>query len=164
MRWPFFSRTESSIRPAKGSDSDNIAVLHAEGGFSGSWSTAEIESLIADQAVVTEVACDSRISGHLFGFLMSRIAADEAEILTIAVRIKSRGKGIGRRLMDMHMARLAGFGVKTLYLEVEEDNKPARALYGKMGFVTAGVRKGYYRKSDGNFANALIMKLGLDRL
>ena len=66
--------------------------------------------------------------------------------------------------MDAHMARLAGFGIKTLYLEVEEDNHAALRLYDKTGFVTAGLRKGYYRKPDGGFANALIMKLGLENL
>jgi len=164
MGWPFFKKTQIAIRSARASDSHDIAALHSEGGFSGSWSAEEIESLIADRAVITDIACDSRNADLLFGFVMSRCAADEAEILTIVTGRKSRGKGFGRRLLEAHLSKLAGFGVKTLYLEVEEDNKPARALYEKMGFVIAGIRKGYYRKLDGSFANALIMKLGLDSL
>jgi ribosomal-protein-alanine N-acetyltransferase len=77
----------------------------------------------------------------------------------------ARGIDVSPRILAVvESAVPQGVMQETLYLEVEEDNKPARALYGKMGFVTAGVRKGYYRKSDGNFANALIMKLGLDGL
>ena len=164
MGWQLFKKPQIAIRFAKASDSSDIAALHAEGGFSGSWSAEEIESLIADRAVITDIVCDSRKTDQLFGFVMTRCAADEAEILTIVTTRKCRGKGFGRRLLEAHLAKLAGLGVKTLYLEVEEDNKPARALYEKMGFVTAGVRKGYYRKPDGSAANALIMKLGLDSL
>jgi len=164
MGWLFFKKTQIAIRSARTSDSHDIAALHSEGGFSGSWSAEEIESLIADRAVITDIACDSRNTDLLFGFVMSRCAADEAEILTIVTGRKSRGKGFGRRLLEAHMSKLAGFGVKMLYLEVEEENKPARALYERMGFATAGMRKGYYRKPDGSFANALIMKLGLDTL
>ena len=145
-------------------DAPMLADLHSEGGFAGSWSVSEFEGLLADRAVLTEVAFDSRKIEALFGFVMSRMAADEAEILTIAVRRKWRGKGIGRRLLDAHLPGLAALGVKTLYLEVEEDNKAARRLYEKTGFATAGLRKGYYRKSDGRLANALIMKLRLENL
>ena len=164
MRLPFFSKPEAVLRPARPSDASALAEIHAEGGFAGSWSPSEFESLLADRAVITDIASDSRKTDALFGFVMSRMAADEAEILTIAVRRKSRGNHIGQRLMDAHMARLAGFGIKTLYLEVEEDNHAALRLYDKTGFVTAGLRKGYYRKPDGGFANALIMKLGLENL
>ena len=164
MRLPFFSKPEAVLRPARPSDASALAEIHAEGGFAGSWSPSEFESLLADRAVITDIASDSRKTDVLFGFVMSRMAADEAEILTIAVRRKSRGNHIGQRLMDAHMARLAGFGIKTLYLEVEEDNHAALTLYEKTGFVTAGLRKGYYRKPDGGFANALIMKLGLENL
>ena len=143
-------------------DAVMLADLHSEGGFAGSWSAGEFEGLLADRAVLTEVATDSRKIEMLFGFVMSRMAADEAEILTIAVSRKWRGKGVGRRLLDVHLSRLAGLGVKTLYLEVEEDNAVARRLYEKTGFATAGIRKGYYRKADGRLANSLIMKLALE--
>ena len=114
MRWPFFSKLEIAIRSAKATDSDKIAELHREGGFFASWSAQEIESLMADRAVVTDTACDSRKSDQLYGFIMSRCAADEAEILTIAVRSKRRGKGIGRRLLEAHIPKLAQKGVKIL--------------------------------------------------
>jgi len=164
MGWLFFKKPHIAIRSARTSDSHDIAALHREGGFSRSWSAEEIESLIADRAVITDIACDSRKTDILFGFVMSRCADDEAEILTLVMGRKSRGKGFGHRLLEAHMSKLAGLGIKTLYLEVEQDNKPARALYEKMAFVTAGIRKGYYRKSDGSAANALIMKLGLESL
>jgi ribosomal-protein-alanine N-acetyltransferase len=67
-------------------------------------------------------------------------------------------------LLNQHAARLAASGMTTLYLEVEEDNRPARALYERMGFDTLGKRPGYYKKRDGSAANALVMRCRLDRL
>jgi ribosomal-protein-alanine N-acetyltransferase len=163
FRWPFFSSPETVTRRATASDAEAIAALHAEGGFSGAWSVEELESLLADRAVITDVAYDPRKSVTLFGFVMSRFAADEAEILTIVVGRKQRGKGIGRRLLETHFPALTAKGVKTLYLEVEEENQAALALYQRIGFIVAGLRKAYYRKADGGFANAVIMRRRLDR-
>lgn len=145
-------------------DAEGIAALHREGGFSGAWSVEEIESLLADRNVLTDLASNSKKRGDLLGFVMSRHAADEAEILTIVVGHQHRGEGIGRRLLETHLPRLSAIGVKTLYLEVEEENASARKLYDRMGFVAAGLRKAYYRKPDGGLANAVIMKRNLDHL
>jgi len=164
MRLSIFPTPKAALRPAKLDDAAELSTIHSEGGFSGSWSAGEFESLLADRAVITEIACHSRSPAKLFGFVMSRIAADEAEILTIAVRRTNRGYGYGRRLLDTHLPRLAASGVKMLYLEVEKDNKPAIILYENTGFIVAGIRKAYYRKPDGRLANAIIMKRELANL
>ena len=142
-------------------DAPALADLHAEGGFSHAWSVSEFEELLADRAVETEILCDSKHTERLFGFSMSRVVADEAEILTIVVSQARRGEGLGRRLLDAQMARLAARGVTVLYLEVEETNRAARALYERAHFEVAGERRGYYRKADGQVATALIMKRAL---
>jgi len=54
------------------------------------------------------------------GFAVSRMAADEAEILSIAVDAKHRGRGLSRNLLLTHLGHLAGRGVRTVFLEVEE--------------------------------------------
>jgi len=164
MRFRIFPAPKAALRPANLADAPDLSTIHAEGGFSGSWTTGDFESLLADKAVITEIACHSRAPAKLFGFVMSRIAADEAEILTIAIRRTHRGNGYGRRLLDTHLPRLAASGVKMLYLEVEEDNKPAITLYENTGFIVAGIRKTYYRKPDGRLANAIIMKRALTNL
>ena len=56
------------------------------------------------------------------GFVVSRTAADEAEILSIAVAPEFRGAGVARRLLDVHLRRLAGYGVAAVFLEVDEHN------------------------------------------
>ena len=82
---------------------------------------------------------------------------DEAEILTIVVDGRLRRQGCGERLLASHLARLTRQGVATLFLEVDESNVAALALYRLHGFVEKGVRKGYYAKPDGTRANALVM-------
>ena len=74
MRLPFFSKPEAVLRPARPSDASALAEIHAEGGFAGSWSPSEFESLLADRAVITDIASDSRKTDVLFGFVMSRMA------------------------------------------------------------------------------------------
>jgi [ribosomal protein S18]-alanine N-acetyltransferase len=164
IRWPFVSASKAVIRAASVADAEGISALHRDGGFSGAWSVEEIESLLADRNVITDLAFNSKKSSDFAGFVMSRFAADESEILTIVVARRNRGEGIGRRLLETHLPRLSSIGVKTLYLEVEEENAPARKLYDRMGFVVAGLRKAYYRKPDGGLANAAIMRRSLDQL
>ena len=161
MRIPFLSPPFPALRAASFGDAEALSGLHAEGGFSTVWTIGDFEALLADRSVVTDVACDSRSPARLFGFCMSRVAADEAEILTIAVRKKARGQGLGRKLLAAQMARLESKGIATLFLEVEELNRAARALYDREGFLVVGRRDGYYRKPDGRSATALIMKCDL---
>ncbi len=93
----------------------------------------------------------------LAGFILSRRALDEAEILTIVVDGRLRRQGCGERLLASHLARLTRQGVATLFLEVDKLNVAALALYRLHGFVEKGVRKGYYAKPDGTRSNALVM-------
>ncbi|MFV0279637.1 MAG: GNAT family N-acetyltransferase [Rhodoblastus sp.] len=92
------------------------------------------------------------------GFVLSRRAADEAEILTIAVAPGARGAGLATALLGNHLSRLARLGVSNLFLEVDESNRPALALYRRYGFEQVGRRPAYYAKPDGARTNALILK------
>ena len=157
-------KTSPFVRPAQQNDAPLLSALYAEGGFSSSWTIPEFEALLADRAVIADVLCDPARPLRLYGFSLSRSAADEAEILTIVLSKSVRGRGWARVLLHQHATRLAASGIATLYLEVEEDNRPARALYEGMGFETLGKRPGYYKKRDGSTAHALVMRCRLDRL
>ncbi|WP_406855615.1 GNAT family N-acetyltransferase [Alsobacter sp. KACC 23698] len=158
MRIPFLMPPTPSVRALRMQDAAAIADLHAEG-FHASWSAQDCESMLLDKAVVGQGI--GRGAG-LEGFVLSRMAADEAEILTIAVARRRRGAGLGKRLLQAHLGRLAGLGIRRLFLEVDEGNAPARALYGRLGFDEVGRRNGYYRKPDGSAATALVLKRELD--
>jgi ribosomal-protein-alanine N-acetyltransferase len=93
------------------------------------------------------------------GFIVSRLVRDEAEILSVAVVSSKRGKGLARRLLDLNLRRLAGLGARTVFLEVDESNVPARRLYRRAGFRDVGRREGYYPAGQG--AAALILRRDL---
>jgi ribosomal-protein-alanine N-acetyltransferase len=97
----------------------------------------------------------------VIGFSVSRIGADEAEILSIAVAESHRGRGLSGALLLTHLGHLAGRGVRTVFLEVEENNQPARRLYERAGFAVAGRRERYYQQPGGEPLNALLMRRDL---
>ncbi len=72
----------------------------------------------------------------VIGFAVSRMAADKKrEILVDCDRFQSkRGRGLSRDLLLTHLGHLAGRGIRTIFLEVEENNQPARRLYERAGF------------------------------
>ncbi len=123
------------------------AALHAAA-FARGWSALEFERLIGAETSFGEAALDGS-SGALAGFVLSRAAAGEAEILTIAVGRSFRRRGIGRGLLVRHLAGLAEARIGALFLEVGEDNAAARHLYAALGFVEVGRRTGYYQSRPG---------------
>ncbi len=137
-----------------------VAALHHQGGFARGWDPAECAALIADAGIVTDgvFSGDGRTPD---GFVISRKAADEAEILSIVISQARRHDGLGRALLAAHLAHLAGEGIAQVFLEVEEGNRPAERLYRHFGFREVGRRKGYYPKPDGSRATAIAMRLDL---
>jgi [ribosomal protein S18]-alanine N-acetyltransferase len=82
------------------------------------------------------------------GFALMRVAADEAEVIAIGVRPAQQRRGVGRVLLEEIVARAARAGAARLFLEVAEDNAPARALYAAAGFAQVGRRPNYYRRKE----------------
>jgi ribosomal-protein-alanine N-acetyltransferase len=136
-------------------DAAAIAALHAKS-FQRGWSEQEIERLLIERNVLAHRAMRGN---RLAGFVMSRDAAGESEILSIAVAPAEQGRGLARQLLDLHQRRLVGLGCTTLFLEVDEDNTPARRLYARAGFREVGRREAYYgRKADGKGGAALVLR------
>ncbi|MVS99095.1 ribosomal protein S18-alanine N-acetyltransferase [Devosia marina] len=142
------------VEPAEIGDAAELARIHALSFYRG-WPSPEFESFLADPACPAFVACDAR--RRIAGFALIRIAADEAELLTIAVDPKWRGKGVGRALLDAVFADLMLSPARRMFLEVDEQNNPAIKLYEKLGFAAISKRKGYYPRPDGSAATALVM-------
>ncbi|MDN3721529.1 GNAT family N-acetyltransferase [Roseibium salinum] len=94
------------------------------------------------------------------GFLILRTAADEAEVITIAVHPRQRGRGIGKKLMETGFFRLYAERCHHLFLEVDAANQSALLLYRSLGFKEVGRRKGYYGSSDAD-GTALVMRIDL---
>lgn len=146
-----------AVETADAGDADELAHIHGAA-FARGWTIDEMEDLLRDRAVL---ACVLRREGRsrAFGFALSRIAEDEAEVLSIAVAEERRGSGGGGVLLARHLGRLQGMGVRRVVLEVDEDNASAIALYRRFGFVQVGKRKAYYVRKDGKHATAKVMAL-----
>jgi [ribosomal protein S18]-alanine N-acetyltransferase len=152
-----FARGEPVLSEANPRDAAAIATLHAAS-FNRGWSEDEIERMMLDRNVLTHRATQG---GRLVGFIMSRMVAGEAEILSVAVAPARRGKGLARRLLDLHLRRLAGLGTRTIFLEVGDDNAAALKLYRRAGFGEVGRREGYYIDTTGNRSTALVLRCNL---
>lgn len=142
------------IEPAESKDAQRLAQLHEHGFFRG-WPVADFLGFLSDKNTPVYVACDAK--RRIAGFALIRIVADESELLTIAVDQKWRGKGVGRALLTAVFADLMMSPARKMFLEVDEQNPSAIALYKRLGFKTVSSRKGYYARPDGSAATALVM-------
>jgi len=145
------------IRPVTPFDLELVAALHAAC-FAEGWSAASIATLLAGPGAFGLLAASD---GEPAGFILVRPAADEAEILSLAVLPAWRRRGLARRLLAAALERLAAAGTRRLLLEVAEDNAAARRLYQGAGLVPVGRRPGYYR-SEGGATAALVLALAIN--
>jgi ribosomal-protein-alanine N-acetyltransferase len=146
-----------AIEPASLRDAPKLAQLHGAS-FHRGWGEGEFEQMLAERNTLVHRLRQGR---KTIGFAVSRMAADEAEILSIAVDARHRGRGLSRNLLLTHLGHLAGRGVRTVFLEVEENNHPARRLYDRAGFSVAGRRERYYKQPGGEQLNAVLMRRDL---
>lgn len=151
------ARAEPALSEAAPRDAAALAALHAAA-FRRGWSEDEFERLLLDKSVIAHRATIGR---SLAGFILSRLAGGEAEILSVAVASARRGRGLARKLLDLHLRRLAGLGVSSVFLEVDEDNAPARRLYAGARFRDVGRRPAYYARGTQAPASALVLRRDL---
>lgn len=143
----------TTLRPIGPFDLDCVAALHAASFVDDPWSASAIAAILATPGSFGILA----ISGAgPAGFLLGRVAADEAEILSIGVVPAMRRRGVARRLIAAAAAEAAQSGARRLFLEVAADNRAARALYLREGFAQVGRRPSYYRRGAGRM-DALIL-------
>lgn len=129
---------------------DEMAALHAASfTIPRPWSAAEFAGLLASTLVF--------VLTKPGGFLLGRVVAGEAELLTIAVAPDLRRKGIGAALLQGFLQTATDRGADSAFLEVAAGNTAAQALYAAAGFTAAGKRRGYYRGADGDRQDALIL-------
>jgi ribosomal-protein-alanine N-acetyltransferase len=100
----------------------------------------------------------SRMAGRdAEGFILIRVVAGEAEVLTFCVAADARRSGLGSALLATGYDIARDLGAQEIFLEVGEKNEPALALYRRDGFVAVGRRAAYYHHGDQS-ADALVMR------
>lgn len=130
---------------------DALARLHARAfaPLGRGWSAAEFAYLVD--------AGHCRLCHEAHGFALSRVIADEAELLTLATDPDHRRLGIASRVLAGVERQVQAAGAERQFLEVAEDNPAARALYDRAGYRQTGRRAGYYARHGGTPVDALIL-------
>ncbi|MTH99736.1 GNAT family N-acetyltransferase [Roseibium sp. RKSG952] len=161
MTYWWFWGTPPIIEAAAVGDLPALADIHRKS-FPHAWDADELARMRAHEG--TQILIARRPSPYgtrsVVGFLILRSAGDEAEVITIAVDPRHRGKGVAGALMKDGMFRLYADRCACLFLEVDAVNMPAVKLYRRLGFEKVGERKGYYRAGDGD-GTALVMRADL---
>ena len=163
MRIPFFRprRRDYALEPLTVSDSAAISALHRED-FVRPWTDGEFASLLEQDTVFGYAARETGQGAKPpVGFVLARLAAGEGEILTVAVARAHRRQGLGWQLMDAVLRELHAQRAEALFLEVDETNAAAIALYRRLGFRQVGQRPNYYRSTEHGPTGALVMRRDL---
>jgi ribosomal-protein-alanine N-acetyltransferase len=142
----------TKIRFAAPGESDQLAMIHASS-FPLPWSAYQIERMFVVPGTFALLAHTQ----DPCGMIMLRAAGGQADLLTLAVHPEFRRQGIGRQLMAYGMAEAQRQGVENMFLEVAEDNNPARHLYDNFGFKMLAHRKNYYTMPESRRCDALLM-------
>lgn len=137
------------------SDLDEIVAI--EQALPSPWNFRQFQEEL-DSCHAWHFVARSPESGLLLGYIFGTTVADEAEILKIAVTVKLRKQGIGRRLLSFAFQHLRAQEVACCFLELRESNLAALAFYLKNGLQQVGLRKSYYANPE---ENAMIMKVTL---
>ena len=133
---------------------DVLAALHAEAFPHEPWNAGALRDLLAMPGALALVASSS---GQPVGFILLRRAADEAEVITLAVTLRLRRLGVARRVLEAGLQQLGSAGVNRCFLEVASDNRAARSLYLAAGFAEVGRRAAYYKTPAGP-RDAIVME------
>lgn len=134
------------IRRSIPADATQIAKLEAEI-FSDPWREEDIISTISTEGAMCYTALSD---GEVCAYVIARQIPPEGEIYRIATRPSKRRRGIAYRLLDYAIKTERGNGLEALFLEVREQNTPARKLYSSYGFKEIGIRKNYYKNPSDN--------------
>ena len=153
------------IRPVMPAEAALLAALHAACFEKGdlptprnAWDEAAMAQFVAGPSTLCLLASLATRELRPVGFLIARAAVDEAELLTIGILREYRERGVGQALMQHAAGTLRASGILRLFLEVDETNAHALALYRSMGAEPVGHRRGCYE----NDRNAAVLRLVLE--
>ena len=110
--------------------------------FSDPWSEKMLAEHLANPCSLTLAAVGD--TGRLLGYVGLLAVVDEGYITNVAVRPDCRRQGVASSLLQALEARGRARNLTFLTLEVRQSNAPARALYEKLGYLQAGLRRNYY--------------------
>ncbi len=118
------------------------------------WNQHQCRSMLSMPSAKLLIA---RREDTVCGFVISRQAADEEELLMIAVSPECRSQGVGYLLLEHMLLNARADQVSAVFLEMRADN-PAARLYAKFGFREIGLREAYYTGPNSEKYDAITYK------
>ena len=141
------------FRPIGADESDILTHIHAEA-FASYWNPGDFNDFFS---VPGTHALLAEAEGQPAGMVVLRVTHEQSDIITIAVRPGFRRQGLALMLMRQCIENAKTLGANAMFLDVENGNLPALALYNALGFSQISRRKLYYRQKDGTYTDALVM-------
>jgi len=140
-----------TIRRLAPSDADSILAIQSQCPELTQWSNRDYEGM-ADGGMVGWVASlsgdpsanEGKGAGPIIGFITARVAADEMEILNLAVAPDQRRRGAASALLRAATAWGLANEARRGFLEVRASNLAAIRFYEMAGFTETGRRTNYY--------------------
>ena len=129
-----------SIRKMQEEDLAEVAAIEKEN-FSRPWTEEGFRGAIDKENTCYICAFEDKVP---VGYAGMWIALDEGEITNVSVKKEYQGQRIGGRLLEELFRIGKERGVTDYFLEVRKSNQAAIALYSRLGFQEAGVRKNFY--------------------
>lgn len=130
------------IRELQEKDIESISRIEAES-FSIPWSPQDFKDLLSREYCTYLVA---ETEGKVVGSCGMTVICKEGNIDNVVVAEAFRGKGIAQRLLQKLIALGDAEGIEAYTLEVRVSNAAAIHVYEKLGFVSEGIRPGFYEK------------------
>lgn len=135
-----------TIREMQSRDVDAVTSLE-ESCFSMPWKRHDFEEILTNPDRIYLVAEYNEV---IVGGCMLTMIAEEGDISNVAVREDYRRKHIATILIQELLSFGEEKGIHDFTLEVREQNKTAIRLYERAGFVSEGIRPGFYDKPKDN--------------
>lgn len=155
------------LREADWRDLTTMAELESEIFTDDPWSEASMWAELAQRPrrayLVAQEGEEAGPGRALLGYAGLDLAGDVADVMTVAVAPRARGRGVGATLLSALHDLARDVGATSVMLEVRADNEAALRLYQTRNYAVVHTRKGYYRDPSGGPAlDALIMRKELD--
>ena len=150
------------LRGAWSHEAQALSAVHARA-FDHAWSAPDIVALIDGPGGFALLVEQGAPAEGVLGFILCRAIAGEAEILTLAVDLPARRRGLARALVEAAAGAAQMAGADVMFLAVAHDNLPAIGLDEAAGFARTGLRKAYYDRGAAPAADALVMRRDLGR-
>lgn len=122
-------------------DTEEASLLEKRIFGKDAWTKEDFEETLCCDYAYYIVAKED---GMIVGLAGIRNMCGDADITNVMVREDRRRQGIAEKMLRKLMEGSREIGARNFTLEVRKSNEPAIRLYEKLGFVSEGIRPGFY--------------------